>query len=150
MVRSHFFRKNTTFLKLDFSKPWYCTAVLWKKCSLMTSWSECCSTKLHPAWNNISPYSFQHNDFTRSLSFSRFSYEENGDVHSLLLLLFFPRKILPSKALSCEYYTGQIFPLRSLKMLTAKHWIYYTLKNLASITVIPTLLWNVWLSSILK
>lgn len=30
MVRSHSFRKNTTFLQLAFSKSWHCTAVLWK------------------------------------------------------------------------------------------------------------------------
>lgn len=150
MVRSHSFRKNTTFLQLAFSKSWYCTAVLWKKCSLMTSCSECCSTQLHPAWNNISPYLFQHNYFTRSLSSSRFSYEEKGDVHSLLQLLFFPRKILPRKGFRSEYYACPIFPLGSLKMLITKHWLYYTLKNLPSIIVILTLPGNVCLSSILK
>lgn len=148
MVRSPSFRKNTTFLQLAFSKSWHCTAVLWKNAVWWlpevsaavlsyirheTIFPLTCSstTTLQDLW--ASPGSHMREKEMYTVFSSSYSFQEKCSWVNNLVVNACP-----------------IFPLGSLKMVTTKHWIYYTLNNLASKTVTPALPWNVWLSPILK
>lgn len=151
MVRSHSFRKNITFLKLDFSKPWYCTAVLWKKNAVWWLPEVSAAVLSYIRHETIFPLTHSSTTTSEDLWVSPGSHMRKKEMYTVFSSSYsFQEKHSQVKDL--------VLNITHAKYSHCSHWKCWLLntgfttlwKKLASITVIPTLPWNDWLSSILK